>query len=82
MTDHDESELLQVRQECVNAIDDMVAPEHDTRRTGFLERAVQGEALQAVGVSYSRKDNMRDTGVYQFKVCEIADSRRLKRVVP
>lgn len=63
VANHDEAELLQMGEERVDAIDNMIAPEHDARRAGLLERAVERQTLEPVCMGYPRKDDMRDAGV-------------------
>ena len=82
VADHDEAELLEVGQERVHAVDDVVAAEHDARAAGLLERAVEGERLEAVRVRDAREHDVRDARVDELELRQVPDRRRLERVVP
>ena len=82
VADHDEAELLEVGQERVHAVDDVVAAEHDARAARLLERAVEGERLEAVRVRDAREHDVRDARVDELELRQVPDRRRLERVVP
>ena len=82
VADHDEAELLEVREEGVHAVDDVVAAEDDARGTRLFERPVQSQTLESVRMGYAREHDVRDAGVDELEVSQVADCRRLEGVVP
>jgi len=78
----DEPESLQVWQECVFAVNNVIATEHHGRRTGILERPMERKTLQIVRVSNAGEHDMGDARVDEVEVGEVFDGYGLEGAVP
>lgn len=76
------AERLEARQHGVRASDDVVAREHDARRGGLLERAVQRERAQRGRVRDAREHERRDARVDEVEVRQAPDGGGLEGEVP
>jgi hypothetical protein len=67
-----------MRQERVDAIDHLVAPEHDRCRARLLKCAMQRKALQPVRMGDPREDDMGDPRIDKVEVREVFDCNGLE----